>query len=1145
MTRFQRTPGRTMPALLPLLVAGVLILLLKSVFAAAPSASPTAAIAGPTRKIVGYAVDPTGRPIADALVLLTRADDFSLSPPQPTVVAQSQTQSSGRFELSVSAADLKTPAVGWPVFAIWVHKAGFAVAHTTVAPEHCERPYAVAMEGDTPVSFRVERPDGSPCATADVTPLVVDLQNQNHYDRLPEPIKERLKTRTTANGRYEVPGFNNRKLTLAIEADDFGMQTLFVSGRQTPFATVRLRPTHRVEGRLILPAGLKADLSRGRITLTMRDERSRSVSAALGKDLRWCDGFTLQPGTDGDYWGEVPDGVEIAQLCPTYDLPFVVDARAGFLGSGMTGGGTTRHPQGWQRSVRVGISFDSSLAEVLVQLTNSLLSPENIQNEEIWLRRGVRVTRVVRDAQTMRPLPGVVVRMTKVPQHPEFKTSFAQVGKLSPIVGLPLTVVIAAGDCALASSIAIASQRMEQFADLCTDEHGRIKCCLCPGQTYVTTYGVPEHYRPARSDRRLIEEIPTGAAACGLPPIELVPECQLRGHCEDETGRPATGVRIRATVAASEHQSELGPRWTRSDASGDFHFDGLEPGTSVTLVTVRAGVPLDERAIVVGDKGFTGAQVFHEGDSIRLTHIFHEKGRSLASLAGRVVGPDHKPISGAEVVVEVEHSPDPTHFFRATADAAGRVQTPAQYPQGLKYRLAVRSMLKSVAVSPWICPQTSGSQFADVAVEPARLGLDKRIDGGEVLALIDGRPLLASEIFERAFPESLTQDGLSLRVVADEIKRGRATERKYRELQNLAIKKYASEYVRFHMLSQALEAKFDAAEKADVERRIDTAFEGYLDTLERQLKVVGREQLKEKLCSLSTSIATFKKDFRYRVLADEYIRQAGAAAESRIDGSRLLADYESHLASYALPARVGWQMLEFQFGFAPTHSPPGEQASQDKTGDYFATADKPQSTDASAGPTKTQSAGGEIPSEPSFVESRITDEAAKKLGAGVDVANFAEPWSPQFTRAQARLKCEAALAELQRGTSFEQVAKVFTTGANAEGGGWQPAIRPESVADPKTAEALRQLPEGSTSGVIETEYAYRIVKVGCRMPAAWRSFDEVAPAIRRQIGEEAKQKALEDLYQRTTIESPCGRDLVDHETATLPPRSESTDAFSE
>jgi PPIC-type PPIASE domain len=1135
MPRFGPTPIGKTPLLLRLFVAG--LLLTQPVFASTPHAASTKTDTS-TRKIVGYAVDLTGRPIADALVLLTRADNFSQSTAEPTVITQSQTQSSGRFELSVSAANLKTPAVGWTVFAIWVHKAGFAVAHSTVSPEHCERPYPIAMEGDTPLSFRLETPDGRPCTTAEVTPLVADFMN--HYDPLPKAIKERLTTQTTANGRYEVPGFNNRKFTLSIETAAFGTQTLFVSGPRTPFATLRLRPTHKVLGRLMLPAGLKADLSRATITLTTLDERRHSVSASSGTDLCWYDGFTLEPNADGDYSGDdVPEGFEIAKLCPTYDLPFVVDARAGFLGSGMTGVGTTHNPQGRKRSIRFGISVDSTLPEFLIRLAASILSPEIVQEQEIRLRRGVRVIRLVRDARTKRPLPGVVVRMTSMPRNPEFKASLAKVGRLAPIVGLPLTVVIASGDFALAGSIAIGSRRMEQFADLCADEQGRIKCCLCPGQTYITTYGVPEHYRPARSDRRIIEEIPTDAAECELPPIELVPECQFAGHCEDAAGRSAAGVRIRATVAASGHQSELEPRWTKSDASGDFHFDGLEPGTSLTLVAVHAGVPLEERTVVVGDHALGGGVQASKSGPWKLTHVLREKHLELTSLTGRVVGPDHKPIPGAEVVVEVEHSPDPTHFFRATADATGRVQTPAQYPKGLKYRLAVRSMLKSLAVSSWICPRTSGSQFADVVVEPALLGLDKRIDGGEVLALVDGRPILASEIFERAFLVSLTPDGLSLRVLAEGIKSGRVTEKEYRALQILAIQKYVVDYVRTRLLAGSLEAGSGSEERARIDRQIETMFGQYVEKIKGDLKVVGRDQVEEKLRSQGTSLASVKKEFRYRLLADEYVRRAGTAAESRLDGRRLLAYYESHLASFALPAKVSWQMLEFEFGSPPNHAPAKEQADRAKADDHLST-----SSDAASKSTDAADSSGRNPfaaevSQLSDQHSLAANESCKKKEAEVDVASFAElPSNPPFNRAAARVKSEAALAELRKGTSFELVVKKFAVAAQAEGGGWQPRLRPESLADRKTAEALRRLPEGSTSGVIETESAYRIVKVVSRMPAAWQSCEDVAPTIRRQILREAQQKALEELYSRTTIESPYIDQLGYGQPATRPPKSE-------
>ena len=443
MTRFQPTRLGKSHSFLTFFIAS--LIWTQSASGAAPKAPPAAAVA--TRKIIGYAVDPTGRPIADALVLITRADDLSLSPPEPSVIAQSKTQLTGRFELSASAADLKTPAVGWPVFAIWVQKSSFAVAHSTVSPEHCERSYLISLESDLPFLFRVETPDGLPCTTAIVTPTETEWVD-DWFNRVPKPIQERLKTQTTAIGCCEVRGLNNRRCTVEIETPEFGTQRLFVSGRRPPFATVRLRPTHKVEGRLILPAGANADLTRVGLALKIREDRIRSSSAALGKGLWWYDCLTLQPDADGCYEvAHVPEGVEALEIWPTWDLPFVEDARMRTPVSVSIDSLGTRHkPQRQKRTFSSSFSWASSLPETLLMWACSVLSREAVWGQDMWLRRGVRVTRIVCDAQTKRPLPAVYVRVASVPRNPEFKASLAKARTLVPLLGPPLAVLIASGD---------------------------------------------------------------------------------------------------------------------------------------------------------------------------------------------------------------------------------------------------------------------------------------------------------------------------------------------------------------------------------------------------------------------------------------------------------------------------------------------------------------------------------------------------------------------------------------------------------------------------------------------------------------------------------------------------------------------------
>lgn len=1177
MTRFLATRIGNKFVLLLVSVAG--LLLEQSVSATGPKAPLAVNSGAMVRKVAGCAIDATGRPVNDALVLLTRADDRFESPPKPTVIAETRTQAAGRFELLVAAADFNTPAVGWPVFAIWVHKPGFGVTHSTVSPEHCERQYLIAMEAESVVSIRLETPGGAPCAKATVTPIGAEFFD-GWSERLPEPIQNRLRTHTAANGRCELSGFGNRKFAVDFETAEFGTQRLVVSGQGTDVATVRLRPTHPLEGRLILPAGAKADLSHIRITLTVPDDRKASLSAGPAKHLAWADRFTVHPDADGRYnVAHVPEGAETSDVHFPPDLPFAGDTRRGFWSqwnladrrlewlAAIHFPGKRHSPDGPQR--RIGFTFagigfwfvsnDWWLVKNLSELDGTILSAQTVWDDWVWLRKGVRITRIVRDADTKRPLPGVLVRIVVVPRDPEFQASFAKVRPLVRLLGLPLTALIAGGDFALEEWTAIMNPPSNFGGDWFTDAHGRVDCTLCPGETYATACGIPERYVRMQSGRWTLDEIPSGARNCELPPIDLVPECRFAGRCDDAAGQPVAGLRIRATVAADiasgphataapqSAQPDAGPRWTQSDAKGNFHFDDFAPGTRLTLLAAHAGIPLEERTVIVGDAPWRllcGAQGSSQSGEWRATYVLREKPQELTLLSGRVVGPDYKPVPGAEVVVEVEHSPDPTHFFKTTVDSAGCVRTPAQYPKSLKYRLAVRANLETVAASPWICPANNGNHFPDVVVEPASLGLNTRFFGSEVVALVDGRAILASEIFERAYPEPLGPNGLSLLVAAKGLESGRVTEAEYRELQILAIKKYAADYARTRMLARAFRAGLEHEERAAIDRRLDTMFEEYVEKLERDQKAPSRDQLEKKLNRQGTSLAGLKKEFCYRLLADEYIRRAGEAVKSRLDGRHCLAYYDSHFDAYAVPAKVTWQMIDIAFD---EPSPPQSSGVQQTSADIFPDANAAKRAEASH-PPEYKYAADPLDRESLWnngIPVEKTDEKSKKADDAAEVTRFAASRPHLVSREQARRKAAEALAELKKGVAFETVAKKYSSDTHAGDGGWQPRIKPGSAADPKTADLLSQLPEGSTSGVIETEYAFRIVKVACRTPAASKTFEEVAPAIRRQIRQEAEYKAVEEVYSRTAIESPYIDELSRQERATPPCQNRHADAFSD
>jgi hypothetical protein len=125
---------------------------------------------------------------------------------------------------------------------------------------------------------------------------------------------------------------------------------------------------------------------------------------------------------------------------------------------------------------------------------------------------------------------------------------------------------------------------------------------------------------------------------------------------------------------------------------------------------------------------------------------------------------------------------------------------------------------------------------------------------------------------------------------------------------------------------------------------------------------------------------------------------------------------------------------------------------------------------------------------------------------------------------KARSLMGTALAQLHQGTPFEVVAKKFSDGPEADHGGWQTPTRADSIADEKTAAALRQLAEGETSAVIRTDHSLRIVRVVSRVAAGLKPFEEVEESIRGLIRQELQRKALDEIFSRASIESAYAPD---------------------
>ena len=188
----------------------------------------------------------------------------------------------------------------------------------------------------------------------------------------------------------------------------------------------------------------------------------------------------------------------------------------------------------------------------------------------------------------------------------------------------------------------------------------------------------------------------------------------------------------------------------------------------------------------------------------------------------------------------------------------------------------------------------------------------KKVTDNEVVALVNGQPIFASEIFERAYPEPLPPEGLSLLVASKVMASGRITEQEFRGLQETAIKKYLKDYVRSRLLAQAIVVKMEKEQKDKMEEAIGKMFDEYVEKLKKDLKAAAPNEVDEKLRKQGTSLASLKVEFRYRLLADEYLRQKSKKPHV-VGRQEVLSYYEAHVNDYSYPERVRWQLLEISF----------------------------------------------------------------------------------------------------------------------------------------------------------------------------------------------------------------------------------------
>jgi len=534
-----------------LAVASGLILLGLGSFGSA-SDGPGGLIASPDR-VVGLVVDPGGQPIAGAEVFAASdpgEDEDQIA--EPGVAHQTKTDDSGRFgfvwpELATDRGDAS----------IWVHRGGYRLARASVAPGQGGSVIRVILHptlAPAGASLQVVGPKGEPVPEARIIPTgwyEGDLVATSARTwAIPRIVGDRVAIQTGADGRCVLDAIPALRLSAVAVESGFGSQV--ASWDESLIArhrSIKLRGVGRVVGQV------KAD------------------------DLAAIGGLTVHVSTlDGNR--------RVGRVAATTD-------RSGHFEVDKVAAGT----------VEVRVEPRPEAMELPESGFRQVLEIGGVVKAEMALRRGVRLSAIVRERGQVTPVPGAWVTLWGANDAPTrcFRT----------------------------------------------DEVGRFSAVVLAGAVTAQVEAAPSPFLlPSRHARPPRTEVPAAIAGFEWPKIELDGGVVLRGRTSDPAAKSvAPGVMVEARWTRRDgrsHDEVTAVGWTSGE--GRFEVGPVAPAVDVALTVHRPGELAGPATRVSASK---------LADPIELT-----LGNSIEGIApsGRVVDSTGRPVADALVQFRVADS---------------------------------------------------------------------------------------------------------------------------------------------------------------------------------------------------------------------------------------------------------------------------------------------------------------------------------------------------------------------------------------------------------------------------------------------------------------------------------------------------------
>jgi protocatechuate 3,4-dioxygenase beta subunit len=272
-----------------------------------------------------------------------------------------------------------------------------------------------------------------------------------------------------------------------------------------------------------------------------------------------------------------------------------------------------------------------------------------------------------------------------------------------------------------------------------SDEQGRYRGWLLPGQATPSPWRMPRHYY---FPQYVLDgqPVPEGAALVELKPLLLARGVTVRGRVADRGGNSVTGAEIEAHWELAEGgENSL---HARSDRDGNFTLDGVDPKVQLKLSAWSAN-------------GTTGDVVTVNAASEKPLKLVVDPSHAMR-LAGRVVNAEQRPVVGAIVRVAwqrrgAEGRAEDEGYVqfgggqRLLTDASGRFKVPAMLARGREYRVEVVARGMLPATSDFIDPaRRKKADVGDLVLLPIpklRVASGRILDG-------QGKPVAGLRVFQ-------------------------------------------------------------------------------------------------------------------------------------------------------------------------------------------------------------------------------------------------------------------------------------------------------------------------------------------------------------------------------------------------------------